>query len=70
MKAKGEKIAALTCYDASFAGLVDESDADVVLVGDSMGMVIQGHRTTGAGDDGSHRVPLLPPSRAASIARS
>jgi len=46
MKGKGEKIAALTCYDASFAGLVDESDADVVLVGDSMGMVIQGHRTT------------------------
>jgi 3-methyl-2-oxobutanoate hydroxymethyltransferase len=46
MKAKGEKIAALTCYDASFASLVDESDADVVLVGDSMGMVIQGHRTT------------------------
>jgi 3-methyl-2-oxobutanoate hydroxymethyltransferase len=46
MKAKGEKIAALTCYDASFAGLVDEADADVVLVGDSMGMVIQGHRTT------------------------
>jgi len=46
MKAKGEQIAALTCYDASFAGLVDESDADVVLVGDSMGMVIQGHRTT------------------------
>src|SRR4051812_38777424 len=46
MKAKGEKIASLTCYDASFAALVDESDADVVLVGDSMGMVIQGHRTT------------------------
>src|SRR6476620_10553803 len=46
MKAKGEKIASLTCYDASFAALVDESDADVVLVGDSRGMVIQGHRTT------------------------
>ena len=46
MKAKGEKIAALTCYDASFAALVDECDADVVLVGDSLGMVIQGHRTT------------------------
>ena len=46
MKAKGEKIACLTCYDASFAALVDESDADVVLVGDSLGMVIQGHRTT------------------------
>jgi 3-methyl-2-oxobutanoate hydroxymethyltransferase len=46
MKQKGEKIASLTCYDASFAVLVDESDADVVLVGDSLGMVIQGHRTT------------------------
>jgi len=46
MKAKGEKIAALTCYDASFAALVDEADADVVLVGDSLGMVIQGHDTT------------------------
>ena len=46
MKASGEKIACLTCYDASFAALVDESDADVVLVGDSLGMVIQGHDTT------------------------
>jgi 3-methyl-2-oxobutanoate hydroxymethyltransferase len=46
MKAKGEKIACLTCYDASFAALVDESDADIVLVGDSLGMVIQGHDTT------------------------
>ncbi len=46
MKAKGEKIACLTCYDASFAVLVDEADTDVVLVGDSLGMVIQGHDTT------------------------
>jgi 3-methyl-2-oxobutanoate hydroxymethyltransferase len=46
MRASGEKIAALTCYDASFAALVDEADADVVLVGDSLGMVIQGHDTT------------------------
>jgi 3-methyl-2-oxobutanoate hydroxymethyltransferase len=46
MKAGGEKIAAITCYDASFAVLVDEADADVVLVGDSLGMVIQGHDTT------------------------
>lgn len=46
MKAKGEKIAALTCYDASFAMLVDEGGADVVLVGDSLGMVIQGHDST------------------------
>ncbi len=46
MKDEGEKIASLTCYDASYAALVDECDADVVLVGDSLGMVIQGHDTT------------------------
>lgn len=46
MKADGKKIASLTCYDASFALLLDEADVDVVLVGDSMGMVIQGHDTT------------------------
>ena len=46
MKADGEKIACLTAYDASFAELVDQAGADVVLVGDSLGMVIQGHDTT------------------------
>ena len=46
MKAEGERIASITCYDASYAALVDEADADVVLVGDSLGMVIQGHDTT------------------------
>jgi 3-methyl-2-oxobutanoate hydroxymethyltransferase len=46
MRADGEPIAALTCYDASYAVLVDEADADIVLVGDSLGMVIQGHDTT------------------------
>jgi 3-methyl-2-oxobutanoate hydroxymethyltransferase len=46
MKEQGEKIAAITCYDASYAALVDASGADVVLVGDSLGMVIQGHDTT------------------------
>jgi 3-methyl-2-oxobutanoate hydroxymethyltransferase len=46
MKADGKKIASLTCYDASFAVLLDEADVDVVLVGDSLGMVIQGHDTT------------------------
>lgn len=46
MKSQGEKIACLTCYDASFAVLCDAADADVVLVGDSMGMVIQGYDTT------------------------
>lgn len=46
MKAEGEKIACLTCYDASFAVLLDDAEVDVVLVGDSLGMVIQGHDTT------------------------
>ncbi len=46
MKQKGEPIACLTAYDASFAVLVDEAGVDVVLVGDSLGMVIQGHDTT------------------------
>jgi 3-methyl-2-oxobutanoate hydroxymethyltransferase len=46
MKTEGKKIASLTCYDASFAVLLDEADVDVVLVGDSLGMVIQGHDTT------------------------
>jgi len=46
MKADGEKIACLTGYDASFAVLLDAADVDVVLVGDSLGMVIQGHDTT------------------------
>ena len=46
MKAQGEKIACLTCYDARFAVLTDAADVDVVLVGDSLGMVIQGRDTT------------------------
>ncbi len=46
MKAEQQKIACVTAYDASLAALVDESDADLVLVGDSLGMVIQGHATT------------------------
>jgi 3-methyl-2-oxobutanoate hydroxymethyltransferase len=46
MRAEREPIAALTCYDASFAVLVDEANVDLVLVGDSLGMVIQGHDTT------------------------
>lgn len=46
MKANGERIVALTAYDASFARVLDANDVDVVLVGDSLGMVIQGHRST------------------------
>jgi len=46
MRAKGEPIAMLTCYDASFARLLDASGVDCVLVGDSLGMVIQGRHDT------------------------
>jgi 3-methyl-2-oxobutanoate hydroxymethyltransferase len=46
MKQNREPIACLTAYDASFAQLIDMADVDVVLVGDSLGMVIQGHDTT------------------------
>ena len=46
MKRSGVPIACLTAYDASFAQLVDIAGSDIVLVGDSLGMVIQGHDTT------------------------
>lgn len=46
MKAAGEPIAMLTAYDASFARLADRADVDCVLVGDSLGNVIQGRSTT------------------------
>jgi 3-methyl-2-oxobutanoate hydroxymethyltransferase len=46
MKLQGEKIACLTAYDASFSRVLDEQGVDVILVGDSLGMVIQGHETT------------------------
>lgn len=46
MRDKGEKISMLTCYDASFAALMDRSGVDTVLIGDSLGMVCQGHQST------------------------
>lgn len=46
MKAKGEKIACLTAYDALFASLLDASGIDIILVGDSAAMVYAGHDTT------------------------
>ncbi|MDD5367212.1 MAG: 3-methyl-2-oxobutanoate hydroxymethyltransferase [Gallionellaceae bacterium] len=44
--ATGEKLVALTCYDASFARILIEAGVDILLVGDSLGMTIQGHDTT------------------------
>ncbi|PLY15216.1 MAG: 3-methyl-2-oxobutanoate hydroxymethyltransferase [Sedimenticola sp.] len=46
MKQKGEKIAVLTSYDASFTVLLENAGVEVILVGDSLGMVIQGQEST------------------------
>ncbi|MGH8618224.1 MAG: 3-methyl-2-oxobutanoate hydroxymethyltransferase [Burkholderiales bacterium] len=46
MAEQGDKITMLTAYDASFAGLLDAAGVDTLLIGDSLGMVIQGHDTT------------------------
>jgi len=46
MRATGEKIAMLTCYDASFARLLDDAGVDVLLIGDSLGMTLQGRDST------------------------
>jgi 3-methyl-2-oxobutanoate hydroxymethyltransferase len=46
MHVRGDKIAMLTCYDASFAALLDGQGVDVLLVGDSLGMVLQGFDST------------------------
>jgi 3-methyl-2-oxobutanoate hydroxymethyltransferase len=46
MKKKGEKIAAITAYDAIFAGLMENAGIDIILVGDSLGMVFQGRENT------------------------
>ncbi len=46
MHKQGEKITMLTCYDATFAKLIDACGVDCMLVGDSLGMVVQGHGST------------------------
>ncbi|VXC42352.1 3-methyl-2-oxobutanoate hydroxymethyltransferase [Pseudomonas sp. 8BK] len=46
LKQSGEKIAMLTCYDATFAQTACQAGVDVLLVGDSLGMVLQGHDST------------------------
>lgn len=45
-KANGEKFSCLTCYDSTFAAAMQAADIDTVLIGDSLGMVVQGHRST------------------------
>ncbi len=46
MKQAGQKISSLTAYDATFSALMDQAGIDVILVGDSLGMVVQGHDST------------------------
>ncbi|MCD6733018.1 MAG: 3-methyl-2-oxobutanoate hydroxymethyltransferase [Burkholderiaceae bacterium] len=46
LRARGEPIAMLTCYDASYAALLDEVGIECLLIGDSLGMVVQGHDST------------------------
>jgi len=46
MTQDGDRIAMLTCYDASFAALLDAAGVDSLLIGDSLGMVLQGHDST------------------------
>src|SRR4249920_3225766 len=46
MKERGERIAMITAYDATFARMLDEAGADMLLVGDSLGMVVQGQDST------------------------
>ena len=71
MKRGGDKIAMVTAYDASFAAAADAAGVDAILVGDSLGMVVQGQSSTlpvtvdqivyhtAAAARGTHRAPAV-----------
>ena len=46
IKSRGEKFTCLTAYDACFSSILSEQGVEVILVGDSLGMVLQGHDST------------------------
>ncbi|MFT6368692.1 MAG: 3-methyl-2-oxobutanoate hydroxymethyltransferase, partial [Bacteroidia bacterium] len=46
MKSEGEKFVCITAYDATFARVISEAGAETILVGDSLGMVLQGYDST------------------------
>src|SRR3989442_161068 len=56
MKERGERIVALTCYDALFARLLDASGVDVLLVGDSVNQVLAGYRVQGRDERTAERL--------------
>ncbi|MCL6620351.1 MAG: 3-methyl-2-oxobutanoate hydroxymethyltransferase, partial [Thermomonas hydrothermalis] len=45
-RAQGRRLVMLTCYEASFARVLDKAGVDLLLIGDSLGMVVQGHDST------------------------
>ena len=59
MKQAGEKFVVLTVYDASFTTVLENAGVEVLLIGDSLGMVVQGHETT-VPVHGSDGLPYLP----------
>ncbi len=68
MKQAGERIACLTAYDAAFAGVLEAAGVEVLLVGDSLGMVVQGHDSTlpvGVDDMAYHAAAVARGSRRA-----
>jgi 3-methyl-2-oxobutanoate hydroxymethyltransferase len=70
MHEQGERIAMLTCYDACFARVLDDAGVDVLLVGDSLGMVLQGRGSTlpvGVEDMAYHTACVARGSRSAWI---
>ena len=62
-KDEGRKFAFCTAYDYTTASIVDESDVEIILVGDSLGMIMLGYDTTVpvTVDDMIHHIKLLPP---------
>jgi ketopantoate hydroxymethyltransferase len=67
LKAKGEKITMLTCYDATFAQAASQAGVEVLLVGDSLGMVCKG--TTAPCRSPRPTWPTTPPASNAATPR-
>ena len=60
-RAEGRKLVMLTCYDASFARVLDDAGVDLILIGDSLGMVVQPVVAELLPGGQGYRVRFLPP---------